>query len=236
MAGALASFAVKGPSDPVVLRVLGACTVSLAVAVTIASPADVPASPGGIRAPVVALELARSEAEVERMFAARTAAERARLRDRMELGVWLDYALLLAYGFFLAGLAQRLEPLSRPRLAHAAFGLALLAASADALENRELVVALRQLGGSYQGALARLHWFTWLKWFALGGYFLALAPALWRSGALHRAALLCGALAVASAPFALWLRGAAADAMSLAIALAIALLAARAIGARGSAG
>lgn len=204
--------------------IVGICAACAAAAVTAVSPREMAELPAGMRAPVVALELARTRDEVEAMFGAAGSPERETWRARMQLGVWLDYALLLAYGVFLAGVAHALTPYGRPAAHRSALVLALAAAGFDALENSELTIVLQHLGADYRDALARLGWFTWLKWLALAAYFALLAPALWRASAVLRVAAVVGAAATVSTLGALFVRGPAADAMGIATALAIALL------------
>jgi hypothetical protein len=205
-------------------QAVGACVASVAIAVTVVSPRRMAELPAGMRTPVVAFELARTPAEVERMFGAAGSPQRGEWRARMRLGVWLDFALLLAYGVLLAGMAQELGASASPRRARAAAWLALAAAGFDALENRALLAILDALGGEYGAALAQLAWFTWAKWLALGAYFALLAPALSRVGGVGRAAAVAGVVGAVSAVLALLLRGALAELMAVAIAAAITLL------------
>jgi hypothetical protein len=196
----------------------------LASALTAIQPLQMGPLPPGLRTPVLALELSRSAAEIERMFGPAGSAEREAWRAGMLQGTWLDFAFMLAYGLFLAGMASAIGPVGRRRPAQLAFGLACVAPLFDVLENTELLTALHGLGGSYDGAVALLVWFTWAKWLGLGGYFCALAPALWRSGGAFRGASVFGVAAAASATGALVVRGVLAEVMAAGLALAMLMM------------
>lgn len=193
----------------------------MAIAVVAVQPSSIGSLPSGISTPVVAFELARSTAEVERMFGAPGSLDRANWRAGMQHGVSLDAGLLLAYGLLLAGVALRQ---GTGRVRWLGTGLAVSAALLDALENRELLLILERLGGDYAAALARLAWFTWAKWLALGLYFAVLAPALWRGGKLMRVAAISGVAGALAAAIAFFVRGVAAEIMAGGIAFAIAAL------------
>jgi hypothetical protein len=77
---------------------------------------------------------------------------------------------------------------------------------------------LHGLGGSYDGAVALLPWFTWPKWLGLAGYFAAMAPALWQSGGAFRGASVLGVLG------ALAVRGVLAEMMAAGMALAMLMM------------
>jgi hypothetical protein len=166
--------------------------------------------PGGMLTPVLALELARTPTEVERMFG--TDPERAHFALRMRRGTWIDFALLAAYGSFLAGVAYELSR-TGSRSAKAGVLLALGAAGFDVAENVQLLDVIANLGGHYEGALATVTRVTWGKWWCLGAYFVAVARPAWALGGFARVASVCGVAGAAASVVAQPLRGLPAEIM-----------------------
>lgn len=201
------------------MRLTGAAALLLATALSLVTPQELAQLPGGMRTPVLALELARSPAEVDAMLGP-APAQQDPWRAGLRLGTWLDYALLLAYGALLASAARALDdgPARRPEL-RAAFVLALIASAADALENLWLLEILSAPGAAPTRALTLLAWSTWAKWLALGVCGACLAPTLFRRGKLASAAAVAGVVALLSvAPAYLW-RGLYAEVMLAAVVL-----------------
>jgi hypothetical protein len=179
--------------------------------------------PHGMVTPVLALELARTPAEVESVFGAAGSVERSEWHTRMVRATLIDFGLLAAYGAFLAGVALELWR-NGSRAARAGVFLAPLAACADVAENSELLTIFASLGGDYQGALRLLAPFTWVKWLALGAYFAAIAPGTWKAGGVLRVAAVSGSAGAAGAVLALPLRGVAAEVMLNGVSIAMAAL------------
>jgi hypothetical protein len=109
----------------------------------------------GLRTPIIALEFARSRAEVEALFGPPGSPLRMQLVRSFQLGTWVDFAFPLLYGSFLllAGLAfARLKG----RRSLAVSLLAPFASLCDVLENFQVLAITRSVGGQYEHALARL--------------------------------------------------------------------------------
>jgi hypothetical protein len=190
------------------------------------SPTKIGPLPEGFQSPVLALELAETRAEVETMFGPDGSDARESYRLRMLRGTFVDFALVCAYGLFLASTAGRLSGAGRTRLGSLAALLALSAAALDVLENLELLVIRGALGGHYDASLRKLALSTWPKWIALGSYFVLLFPALYRGNWTLRLAGVCGALGTLLALGAFFgdARALLGEPMALAIMGAIALL------------
>jgi hypothetical protein len=174
-------------------------------------PSRMPELPGGMVTPVLAFELVRTPDEVERMFGT-DPGERARFALRMKRGTLGDFALLTAYGAFLAGIAYELSR-DGSRAAKAGVVLALAAATFDVAENLQLLDIVANLGGHYERALTILSYATWGKWWCLAAYFVAIARPAWALGGFPRAAAVCGVAGSVAAIAAFPLRGVPAEIM-----------------------
>ncbi|HEY6559658.1 MAG TPA: hypothetical protein VI072_20390 [Polyangiaceae bacterium] len=164
----------------------------LAAAMLAVLPTAMGPSSTGMRTPIIAFELARSEAEVAELFGSESV--RGAQIAAMDLGNRLDFAFLIAYGAALFLLARALYP-ARPSAARAAQALALAAVIFDVLENLRLLAITRALseGQGYARHVDFLVVFTWGKWGAIALAFLSLSSVLWSDKAL-----VARALAVAS--------------------------------------
>jgi hypothetical protein len=209
---------------------VGIVAAIFAVAVTLSAPRAMGPLPEGLVTPVIAFELARDEAEIERMFGAPHSAERRAFRASMSTSTWLDFGLLMAYGALLAGIAasfaaREQDPARRQR-ARLAMSLAVVAAVLDALENRELLEIVRGLDADHGYALplARLPLYVWPKWVALGTWFVLLAGPLFGARGAFRVAACAGACGALASLGALAVRGVFAEVMALGIALGIVAL------------
>jgi hypothetical protein len=189
----------------------GLLVVAVSIFLMRVFPSRMPELPGGMVTPVLAFELVRSPAEVERMFG-EDADERARFAMRMKRGTWGDFALLTAYGVFLAGIAHELGR-DGSRAAKAGVVLAVGAAAFDVVENVQLLDIVANLGGHYERALTILSIVTWGKWWCLAAYFVAIARPAWTLGGFPRAAAVCGVAGAVAAVAAFPLRGVPAEIM-----------------------
>lgn len=205
---------------------LGVLTGLCAIGVMFVSPSTMGPLPEGFHVPVLALELAQTRDEIETMFGPDGSDAREGYRLRMLRSTFFDFALVCAYGLFLASTARRLGGAGHTRLGMLAAALALSAAALDVLENLELLEILGALGGQYDAALHRLALYTWPKWIALGAYFAVLFPALYRGNRVLRLAAVCGVLGTGLALTAFFgdARAQLAEPMALAIMGAIGLL------------
>ncbi|HVU03135.1 MAG TPA: hypothetical protein VHE30_15350 [Polyangiaceae bacterium] len=159
----------------------GAATLAVAAGLLLLFPTKAGALPPGFQTPILAFELATDRAEIEALFDLPGSAHRAELVHRMDLGNTADFAFMVAYGGFLAlfSLAVRTAG-ERRALVPAVLGP--IGAIFDVLENTQLFAITKALGGDYDGALARLRLFTWLKWETLALALVLLAPWLLRGG------------------------------------------------------
>jgi hypothetical protein len=189
----------------------GLLVIAISIFLLRVFPNRMPDLPGGMVTPVLAFELVRTPGEVERMFGTNPD-ERARFALRMKRGTWGDFALLAAYGVFLAGVAYELSR-DGSRGAKAGVVLALGAAAFDVAENLQLLDVVANLGGRYEGALTILSYATWGKWWCLAAYFLAIARPAWALGGFPRAGAVFGVAGSVAALAAFPLRGVPAEIM-----------------------
>lgn len=198
---------------------LGALMLIGSAALQLVFPRAMGPLPPGLKTPVLALEIARSSAELEAMFGPAGSSERAEWTAAVDRGNVLDFGFIVLYGAFLIACVRLFEA-ARPSRARLAVALALLACIADAAENGFLFRITAHLGGDYAGAITGLMIATWLKWLALGGVLAVLSPAVRARGGWGKAA---GWIAAAPLPLALGacaLRGVLAESMLAVIAVA----------------
>jgi hypothetical protein len=167
-----------------ILRLAGGAMVVLSVALLIVLPAA-PARRNlpGLQSPIIGFELARTPDDVAGLLGEPGTPERAEYAARMDRGNRLDFAFMIAYAAFHAAIALRLA--ARGRLPRPVLVVLLVLAADmllfDALENRELLLlSTAAPSPDMDAALARLHVFTLLKWYAIFGSAGLLAPFLWR--------------------------------------------------------
>jgi hypothetical protein len=142
--------------------------IVLLVIVSAQQPAPVPC--GGLQptyAPIVAFELARTEADLSALFGELGDPCRATLIQRVDAINWVDVLVFIPiYGAFLAlfflGMRERHE-----RFAGVGLKLVLVAVVTDYLENLCLMQLTPQLDASSVW-LKLLPWATGAKWLALG--------------------------------------------------------------------
>ena len=174
-------------------RVLGALTLLWSVVLLATFPATAGSLPAGFFSPVIAFEFARTPAEVVALFSRGGVVDPA-LAAAMDRGNGLDFVFLLLYAGFLATAAPHVVPKEPARRVTT---LALLAASADAVENLQLLSLTGRLDApeTMHGPLLWLAAATWLKWGALTA---ALALVARHRGDTSRVAYLSGLAAAAS--------------------------------------
>lgn len=203
------------------LAFLVVVTLTLAVASSGAFPSDADLSDGW-RTPILAFELARTEADLA--FLAGLAAEP--VRAAMDAGHRWDTVFPFAYGALLAAALASV----RQRWASAGIGLALLAIPLDLVENHQLVAITDALRHGQSGApwLPWLMAATWLKWGSLAAALGCYAAARGRQTPI--VSLLCSVaplLTVAAGLSGAPLLG---EAMALVVVLGITCVALRQIG------
>lgn len=193
----------------------------IAIALTLIFPHTMGPLPSGMSVPIIAFELVRTRQEVETMFGSLDA-QRAVWAALMEAGNLVDYLFMLAYGGFYVTFARALRPGGR-RWTNVAVVLGVCAPLFDVAENVALLQIGGALGGSYDDALMRLQWFTWLKWFAICAVLLSWSPGLWRAGVLGRVVTVLSCASTLAAIVAFVLRGAWAEFMAHGVVLAVLL-------------
>jgi hypothetical protein len=159
----------------------GAPLLVLSVVLQVLFPRAMGPLPAGLRTPVLALEIARSQHELETMFGPAGSPARAEWIAQVDRGNAVDFAFIVVYCAFLIAAARALLG-AHPSLARTAIGLALLAGGADALENAHLFMITAHLGGEYSGALSALMASTWTKWLSLAACLAILAPGIHSHG------------------------------------------------------
>jgi hypothetical protein len=211
---------VKAPRDR--LRVVawsGALMLAVSVVLQVVFPRAMGPLPGGLRTPVLALEIARSTQELETMFGPAGSPDRARWVTAVDRGDAIDFVFIAIYGLFLVACLRAFES-ERTRFTRIGVGLAVLACAADIAENLVLFAITARLGGDYARLVPLLLVATWAKWSSIAACLAVLAPSLWRRG---RWGTLAGGIAAVALPVtigAALLRGALAELMLLVITLA----------------
>jgi hypothetical protein len=198
---------------------LGAALLVLSGVLQAVFPRAMGPLPSGLRTPMLALELARSAQELETMFGAAASSERARWVAEVDCGNALDFAFIAIYCAFLIA-CMRAFAGANPARARAGIALALLAGSADAVENACLFSITGRLGGNYYSALSALMLATWVKWLSIPVCLLILWPGLRSRGRWGTVAAWISAATLPSAIGAAVLRGVLAEVMLLANTLA----------------
>lgn len=155
----------------------------MTLVMTVIGPRPTAPLPAGFFTPVLAYEFAAEEAEVTDLFAPLGQPAGEAVRADMDRVNRLDFLYILLYGGFLVTFALTCARLTGRRLFVAAAVLAVAIMVADVLENTQLLAMTARLGtGDLAPNLARLHWFTWLKWGGLALWFLLLWPYFGRAG------------------------------------------------------
>jgi hypothetical protein len=199
--------------------VLGLGALIMTGVLALIGPRRMGALPAGFVTPVVAFEFARTEAEVRGMFGpAEDVTTRERIRAMDRVNRW-DFLYMALYNSFLATFALACARQTGRRVFTFLALLPVVILFADALENVQLLGLTRQLalGGQLNTLLARLSFFTWLKWGGLTLYCLLIAPYFWRLGGRWRWAAAAGPVPALFAVVALFMRGLPHELMALAI-------------------
>ena len=167
-----------------ILRIAGTCMLGLTVWMLSVFPqAAVTANLPGFTSPVVGFELAGTPADVANILGEVGTEVRAETARKMDRGNRIDFAFMVAYAAFHAGIALLLAAhgLVRGPVLAVLLGLAALMAPFDALENRELLfLSSAAPSPEMTASLARLRVFTLIKWYAIFGFALLAAPYVWR--------------------------------------------------------
>jgi hypothetical protein len=200
---------------------LGIGVIGMTLFLSLIGPREVGALPPGFITPVMAFEFAESADEVTAMFAPDGSAA---AMDRVNR--W-DFLYMALYGLFLFAFALACVWQTGRLFFAIPAALALLIPFADALENVQLLSLTYQTtvgGGAMAGLLARLRWFTWLKWGGLALYFVLLWPYFLGLSGRARWIGVVGILPALLAVLALLARGLPNELMALAIGVMFFLL------------
>jgi hypothetical protein len=192
----------------------GLSSVVVAFALTVLFPLQMGPLPSGMRTPILAFELARTQQEVETMFGPPQAPERAAWQHAMNVGNYADFGFMLVYGAFFL-LFSRALATAGARFARVGAALAAAPSALDVLENLQLLAIADNLGGDYAAALSRLSLFTAFKWLSIAVVYASWIPGLWSRGWLGRLGAGLAALNAVATVLALATRGVAAELMGL---------------------
>lgn len=146
---------------------------------------QVPARPDrrGFSSPVIAFELAGTPGDVANILGDPGTDARAEAVRKMDRGNRIDFAFMVSYATFHVGIALLLAShgLVRGAVLATLLVLAALMAPFDALENRELLLLSHAAPSpEMTAALARLRFFTLVKWYAIFGFAGLVTPYVWR--------------------------------------------------------
>lgn len=166
----------------------------IVLAVSVLSAAFRPTPCGGLSPrypPIIAFELARSQADLDALFGAGASVCRDTLVRAMDVVGWLDLAVFMpAYGAFLATWFLSRRSVAKG-LATAGVALSVGAVACDVAENVCLFGLTPDLDASSRW-LSALPWATGAKWGALALAAVVEAALLVRGGALAKVgAALC---------------------------------------------
>lgn len=197
----------------------------MTLVMTALGPRPVAPLPAGFMTPVLAYEFAAAETEVATLFEPLGQPDGDAVRAAMDRVNRLDFLYILLYGGFLATFALTCARLTGQRLFLAAAVLAVGIMVADVLENAQLLTMTARLGTqSLTPYLARLHWFTWLKWGGLALWFLLMRPYFGRAGRFGQFIGLASVLPLLLGVVAYVRPGLASELFALAIGLLFVLL------------
>jgi hypothetical protein len=209
----------------IISGLIGLAVILMSVISLLVFPQTSPGQIDGIRSPIVAFEFAQTAAEINTLFGPNGATEQAEMVQKMDQGNRLDYLYMLLYSAFLFSFAVLAAKQSGQKWVYAGAVLALLALIGDALENVQLLSITANLqSGDFGAALARLHWFTWLKWGSLALYFLVMAMWFWGNGRFAKLIAVVGVLTFLLGLAAFMQRGPATEPFTLAVALMFLLM------------
>ncbi len=162
--------------------------------------------PAGFASPILALEFAQTNATINALFD-RTKSDTLVRYDPsdiyfkaqfMDTSTNLDYLFILAYGSFMLFFALQCKRIGENQY-WLAITFALLAAIADVMENgllKEIFGLVADLKTDFSMYFSPLHFWTCLKFFSTGAYFLALAPFFWKANWLGKLVVLSATVSI----------------------------------------
>lgn len=204
---------------------IGSAVIVVSVLSLLVFPQTSPGQINGLRTPIIAFEFAETVAEINTLFGANDSLEQAEMIRKMDQGNTLDYLYMLLYSGFLFSFALLAAKQSGQKWVVVGAVLAVLALVGDALENVQLLTITANLqSGEFGDALTRLHWFTWLKWGSLAGYFLLIAIWFWGNGRYAKLIAITGILTFLLGLTAFLQRGLATELFALSVALMFLLM------------
>lgn len=160
--------------------ILGVGVILVSFVLLRVNPATAGALSPGFRTPIIALEFAESEAEIEALFG-KDAAQRTALMKAFDRGNWIDFGYMALYAGFLATFSLALRWVTKRPFFIIPAMLSGVIFLADLLENVQLLGIMTRLNtGDYAAQLWWLGIFTWLKWGMLAVVFLLFVPYFWR--------------------------------------------------------
>lgn len=166
--------------------IIGLGVIAVSLVLLLLAPGETGPLPPGFTTPILAFEFAETAADVEALFAPAGSAVRAAMVTAVTRGTWLDFLYMLLYSAFLFTFCATCVRLTGNRFYYVGSVLALVALTADALENVQLLSIMGSLGGDFTSPLRWLKFFTWLKWGSLAFTFLVLIPYFARGDLLAR--------------------------------------------------
>jgi len=162
--------------------------------------------PAGFASPILALEFAESNTTVNTLFD-RTKSDTLAKYDPsdiclkaqfMDTSTNLDYLFILAYGSFMLFFALQCKHIGEKQY-WLAIAFALLAAIADVMENgllKGIFDLVADLKTDFSAFFSPLHFWTCLKFFSTGAYFLALTPFFWKANWLGKLVVLSATVSI----------------------------------------
>lgn len=148
-------------------------------------PDTTAASSPGYGGPVMAFEMARTQADLEAVFGVESDPMQIARLVAMRSGNEQDFVFMLLYAAFLGSAAMAFRHEVPRRIMIIPVALAFVAAGADAYENILLADIQAQFAaGSFSEALNRVAWPVWFKFFALTFINLIFGWAMIRLGSV----------------------------------------------------
>lgn len=176
--------------------ILGLGVILMTLVLTLVGPRPTAPLPDGYLTPILALEFARSTADVAQILGADETQQRA-TAAAFDMVNRLDFIYIIFYGLMLLMFAVVAHRLTGDRWALGAAALAVVVMAADVLENLQLLAITREFGiADIEDNLSRLWGWTWFKWGGLAVCLLLLVPVLRQGVGAHRR--LSRAIAVAA--------------------------------------
>ncbi|PID85144.1 MAG: hypothetical protein CSB13_09555 [Chloroflexi bacterium] len=204
---------------------IGLAVILISVISLFIFPQTAPGQIAGIRSPIIAFEFAQTVDEIHTLFGPDGSPEQADMIRKMDQGNILDYLYMLLYSSFLFSFALTIVKQSGKQWLYLGAVLAILALIGDALENIQLLTITAHLpSGDIVAALARLHWFTWLKWGSLALYFLGASVWFRRNGRFGKIIAGLGIITFLLSLASFIQRGATTESFTLSVALMFLLM------------